>query len=333
MNVLVLGGTGFLGPEVVEELIARKHKVTIFNRGRTNPGLFPDVEKLQGDRRDNLTALENRSWDVVIDVHASHAKWVKASCELLKKTCKVYVFVSTISVFNDYSKPGIAEDGPTFPMNPELDKEDRISNATYGPQKVRCEALVREHFPQTATIVRPGLIVGPSDPTDRFTYWPVRVDRGGEVLAPEPKDSTVQFVDARDLGAFIAQLVTDGHVGTYNATGPGSPLSMAEFLYGCRAATTSDVKFTWVDSQFLLDNKVGPFMEMPLWVPGDEMVGFMKIDCSKAMSVGLKFRPLAETARDTIAWAKTRPAEHKWGAGLNAEKEKTVLAAWHARKQ
>lgn len=332
MTILVLGGTGYLGPDVVQPLLDAGHTVTLFNRGRSNPTLFPDCEKLVGDRNSDLSALEGRSWDVVVDVPATLPKWVRLSVDLLKQRCRRYVFVSTISVYNNNSIIGLDEEGPTFPENPELDTVERMTSMIqYGPMKRRCESIVLEGFKDGATVVRPGLIVGPDDPTDRFTYWPVRVDRGGEVLAPEPRDEPVQFIDGRDLGLFVARLVIDGHAGIYNATGPSSPLSMAELLYGCRAVTSSDVSFTWVDADFLLQQGVGPFMEMPLWVPGEPMKGFMRVDCSRARSVGLSFRPLAETARDTIAWAKTRPADHKWGAGMDAEKEQRVLKAWRER--
>lgn len=332
MKILVLGGTGFLGPEVVESLVASRHTVTLFNRGKTNPTLFPDLEKLTGDRRaGDLKSLEGREWDVVVDVFASHPKWVKATADLLAKTCKTYVFVSTISVFNDNSTPGTKEDGSTFPEDASLDSADQITNETYGPMKVRCEAIVRERFPRTATIVRPGLIVGPTDPTDRFTYWPARIDRGGEVLAPGDGSDAVQFIDVRDLGAFVAALINDGHTGTYNATGPGGNWTMREFLSACKGATPSIVDLIWADTDFLLEQGAQPFMEIPLWAPGAEMAGFMKIDCSKAISHGLTFRPVAQTAKDTMDWVKTRPDNYRWQAGLDANKEKRILAAWKNR--
>ena len=330
MKVLVLGGTGFLGPEIVESLIARKHTVTLFNRGKSHPTLFPDVEKLIGDRNSDLKALENRSWDVVIDVPASLPSWVIKTTELLKKNVKRYVFVSTISVFNDFAKAGINEDGPKFEAPESLDTETKITNELYGPLKLRCEDIVNKAYASNATIVRPGLIVGPNDPTDRFTYWPVRVDKGGDILAPGDGSSLVQFVDARDLGEFIAKLIDDGHNGIYNATGPASPLRFDEFLYGCRAATSSKMKFVWADEKFLLDNQVGPFMEMTMWVPGDDMAGFMKVDCSKAISHGLTFRPVSQTACDTMDWVKTRPDTYKWQAGLLADKEQALLTKWKA---
>lgn len=332
MKILVLGGTGFLGPEIVESLVASRHTVTLFNRGRTNPNLFPDLEKLTGDRRaGDLKSLEGREWDVVIDVFASQPKWVKATAELLAKRCKTYVFISTISVFNDNSTPGMDENGPIYPEDKSLDEEDRVSNENYGPMKVRSEAIVREYFPQTATIVRPGLIVGPTDPTDRFTYWPARIDRGGEVLAPGPGTDPVQFIDLRDLGKFVARLIDDGHVGTYNATGPSGTWTMAEFLAACKGATSSVVDLVWADPEWLLEKQVQPFMEVPLWAPGAEMAGFMRIDCSKAIAHGLTFRPVSQTARDTMDWVKTRPDTYRWQAGMKPEREEALLKEWKSR--
>lgn len=333
MNILVLGGTGFLGPEIVEALVVGRHKVTLFNRGRTNPTLFPDLEKLQGDRRaGDLKSLEGRSWDVVVDVFASQPKWVKATATLLAKSCRSYVFISTISVFNDNSTRGLDENGPTFPEDPNLDSQDAVTNENYGPMKVRSEAIVREHFPQTATIVRPGLIVGPTDPTDRFTYWPARIDRGGEVLAPGPGTDPVQFIDLRDLGRFVAKLIEDGHVGTYNATGPSGTWTLGEFLGACKGATASVVDLVWADPAWLLEKEVQPFMELPLWVPGAEMAGFMTVDCRKAVSHGLTFRPVSQTAKDTMDWVKLRPDNYQWRAGLSAERERALLEEWKQRQ-
>jgi 2'-hydroxyisoflavone reductase len=334
MKVLVLGGTGFLGPEIVQALLDRKHTVTLFNRGRTHKELFPDLERLIGDRaKDDLAALEGRTWDVCIDVFASQPKWVKATCEKLAKSCKVYAFVSTISVFDDFSKPDIGENGHTFENDPKMDELDRVTNEAYGSMKVRSEHHVRSYFPETATIVRPGLIVGPGDTSDRFTYWPVRIDHGGEVLAPGEGKDAVQFVDVRDLGNFVAQLIDEGHVGTYNATGPAGELSLAELLHGCKAATANDVRFTWVDEKWLLEHGVQPFGDLPMWAPGAEMAGFMRINCTKAKAHGLTFRPLAETARDTIAWAKKRPADYKTQAGWDLTREADVLSKWKLRKE
>jgi 2'-hydroxyisoflavone reductase len=332
MKILVLGGTGFLGPEVVNPLLAAGHTVTLFNRGRTNPTLFPNVEKLVGDRANDLSALDGRSWDAVIDVHASLPNWVKRSADALKGRCRQYVFVSTISVFPDYSKAGMNEDAPRFEAPEELDNDLNLTNESYGPMKTRCEDIVNDRFGAGATIVRPGLIVGPGDATDRFAWWPVRIDRGGDVLVPKPMEGEVQFIDVRDLGEFVARTVMDGHTGTFNATGPDAPLSMAEFLYGCRAITRSPVKFVWADEMWLLENGVQPFAHMPLWAPGDAMIGFMRIDCSKSRSMGLSCRPLAETARDVLLWARERPADYRWRTGLDAATEKRLIDAWRAKQ-
>lgn len=333
MKILVLGGTGFLGPEIVQGLLDKRHTVTLFNRGRTNKELFPDLERLVGDRaKGDLKALEGRTWDAVVDVFASQPKWVRATCDKLAQAAKVYAFVSTISVFDDFSKPGIKEDGHTFDSDPKLDDLDRVSNENYGPMKVRSEEIVREFFPTTATIVRPGLIVGPGDTSDRFTYWPVRIDRGGEVLAPGAGRDAVQFIDVRDLGSFVARLIDEGHAGTYNATGPAGELTLAEFLHGCKAVTANEVKFTWVEEAWLAEQDVQPFADLPMWAPGAEMAGFMRIDCSKAKEHGLTFRPLAETARDVIAWSKSRGEGYRLQAGWDAKREAEVLEAWKARK-
>ena len=331
MKILVLGGTGFLGPEIVKALLDRKHTVTLFNRGKTHIELFPDLERLIGDRATgDLKSLDGHTWDAVIDVFASQPKWVRATCEKLAKAAKVYAFISTISVFDDFSKAGIDESGHTFASDPKLDDQDVITNETYGSMKVRSEEFVRQYFPQTATIIRPGLIVGPGDPTDRFTYWPVRIDHGGEVLAPGDGKDAVQFVDVRDLGEFVAKLIDEGHAGTFNATGPISELSMAEFLYGCKAATASEVHFTCVDEAWLTAQRVQPFGDLPMWSPGEASQGFMRIDCAKARAHGLTFRPLAETARDTIAWAKKRPVDYKMPAGwsLGAGKRGFRRVSW-----
>lgn len=335
MKLLVLGGTGFLGPQIVQAALDRKHAVSIFNRGKTNPGLFPDsVEKLQGDRTGDYESLKGKTWDAVVDVPATLPRWVNSACDALKDATKQYLFISTVSVYDDYTKP-VNEESHTFEVDPKLDDIAKINNDNmhlYGALKRRCEAIVSERFGERgATIVRPGLIVGPDDPSDRFTYWPVRVDKGGTVLAPGSGKDPVQFVDAHDLGAFVVKLLEDGHVGTYNATGPASELSMAEFLYGCRAATSSEVRFEWVDEQFLLEQGAQPFMEIPMWIPGPDHAHFMRVDCGKAKSVGLQFRPLGLTAKATINWAAKRPKDYRWQAGLSEKKEAAILEAWKNR--
>jgi len=337
LRILMLGGTGFLGPAEVEYALARGHQVTLFNRGRTNPHLFPEAEKLVGDRAaPDLSALEGRTWDAVLDTSANVATWVRDTAALLKDSVGRYLFVSSISAHTDNATLWQTEDGPVFS---EADYEDVVRrNApmgeAFGPNKAQAERIVHRTFGDRGLVVRPGLIVGPRDNSDRFTYWPVRIDRGGEVLAPGDGTDGVQIVDVRDLGRFLIHLVEQEASGTYNAVGPRSPMSMAETLYGVRAVTSSAVSFTWVDADFLREHEVGAWMEMPVWVyPGPDTAGFMAWDCSKAMAAGLEFRPLADTARDTLAWWKERaPDAPPMRTGLAPEKEASILAAWKARQ-
>jgi len=334
LRILILGGTGFIGPQEVEYALSRGHTVTLFNRGRTNPELFPDVEQLRGDRNGDLKALEGRSWDAVIDNPATLPRWVRDSAQLLKDSCERYLFVSTISVYAGYAQVGMDETAPVATIDDPT--VEQITGTTYGPLKALAEKEAERAFPGRATIVRPGLIVGPGDRSDRFTYWPARIDRGGEVLAPGDPTDPVQIIDARDLGAWMIRLVEDGVSGVFNATGPASPLSIAEMLYGIKAVTTSDAQFTWVDADFLAAQEVRPWGHMPVWVPPQgDMAGFARVNCSKAIAQGLTFRPLAETARDTLEWHRARPEAEKQNmrAGLPAEREAAVLAAWHARER
>lgn len=336
MNLLILGGTGFLGPHTVNAALARKHTVTLFNRGRTNPNLFPELEKLAGDRKDPeaLKQLAGRKFDAVIDTSGYFPKHVTMTAELLAPNVKQYVFISTISVYAMRRGGGRIDENSPVGTLPDPTVESRAPEA-YGPLKAYCEQAAEAAMPGRVANIRPGLIVGPEDPTDRFTYWPARLDRGGEVLCPGPADTPIQYIDARDLAEFIVTTIENGHVGVYNAVGPMHPHTIADLVHACRAATTSDAKLTWADAQFLLENQVGPWMEMPLWIPdtGDGDSAMSTVDNRKASSVGLRFRPMADTVRDTLAWSQTRPADHRWGAGLAAEKEQRVLKAWHDRKK
>jgi 2'-hydroxyisoflavone reductase len=336
LRILILGGTTFLGPAEVEYALARGHTVTLFNRGRTNPHLFPEVEKLVGDRAvPDYSALEGRVWDAVIDNSANVASWVQDATAVLRKKASRYLFVSSISAHKDNSILGQTEDGPVFTRE---DYDAVIASGAgfgeaFGPNKAQAERDALEAFGEGGIVVRPGLIVGPGDRSDRFTYWPVRVDRGGEVLAPGDGTDLAQIIDVRDLGRFLVHLVEEGANGTFLATGPEAPLTMAGMLYGIRAITSSPVKFTWVDADFLREHEVGAWMEMPVWVyPSEETRGFSSYDCSKAIAAGLTFRPLADTARDTLEWWKAKPeAERTLRTGLDPEKEARILAAWHAR--
>jgi 2'-hydroxyisoflavone reductase len=334
MNLLILGGTGFIGPHMVSEALRRGHTVTLFNRGRTNTHLFPEVEKLVGDRVDNLEALKGRKWDAVIDNSATTPGWVRDSAQLLKDAVDRYLFTSTRSVYSDFSQIGMnALTGPLYEVDPAaVDRGDRLD---YGRSKVLCEYETRAAFGERALIVRPGLIVGPGDNTDRFTYWPVRIDRGGEVLAPGDGSDGCMFIDVRDLAEWYVHLLEQGTTGIYNALTPKGGLPFDQLLYGIKAITSVDVTFTWVDADFCLAHDVNPYGEMPLWFPArGSRAGFARFDLSRELEVGLRYRPLAVTARDTLEFHYSRPVERQAtlrGRALKPDHEARVLAAWHAR--
>ncbi|HXR10885.1 MAG TPA: NAD-dependent epimerase/dehydratase family protein [Gaiellaceae bacterium] len=297
MKLLVLGGTKFLGRGVVDAALAGGHEVTLFNRGQTRPGLYPEVESLQGDLTGDLDALRSREWDAVVDLDPTQLpRYTRRRAETLAGTVGHYVFVSTISVYADASQP-IDESSPVLePPDPEPETFDA---ELYGGLKVGSERAVLDVLGERAAIVRPGLIVGPHDPTDRFTYWPRRLADGGTVLAPGDPAQPVQLIDARDLGDFLVRVAERRTAGVFNATGPAEPLTLGETLE--RIAPDADL--VWVDDRTLLDAGVGPWMELPLWLPGDEYAGLMRADVSRAIAAGLVFRPLEETARDTLAWS------------------------------
>ena len=330
MKILILGGTSFLGPQIVEAAQARGHVLTLFNRGKTNPGLFPDVEKLHGDRNGDLKSLEGRQWDAVVDTSGFVPRLVTMSASLLAPNVKQYVFISTISVFAENLKPGTAENGPLATMPDETSEEVQ---KYYGALKALCEKAADKAMSGRACNIRPGLIVGPGDKSDRYTYWPVRLARGGEVLAPGDGSDPIQYVDVRDLGAWVVVAVEKNLNGTYNATGPDKKITMKKFLEETKKGVGGDAKLTWVPADFLEKKEIRAWSDMPVWVPsrgGEE--GFTQISCKKAISAGLTFRPPSDTAKDTLAWFRTLPEDRrgKLGAGLAADKEAEVLAAWHA---
>ena len=336
LRILILGGTGFTGPHQIRYALERGHHVTIFNRGKTDPTtneeIFDRVEQLTGDRDNDLKALETGEWDAVIDNSASIPRWVRQSANLLKDRVELYLFTSSLSVHSDASEPGLTEDAPVATIDDPTVEE--ITGETYGPLKVLCEKETRAAFPNGAIIVRPHLIVGPGDRSDRWTYWPVRIERGGEVMAPGTPQDPTQYIETRDLAEFDIHLIETRQLGTYSAVGPLARLSMAELLYGMRAVVSNEVSFTWVDADFLAAHDVAPWRHMTAWVPprGDS-AGFCQFDNSRAVAAGLTFRPLAVTALDTLDWWKTLPEERraKPRAGLEPERETEVLAAWHAR--
>jgi 2'-hydroxyisoflavone reductase len=329
LKILILGGTGFLGPHLVERAQARGHTLTLFNRGKTRPGIFPDVEKLRGDRKGQLDSLKGRKWDAVIDNTAYVPRLVKLSADILAPNIKQYVLVSSISVFAEDVKPGADESAPVQTL-PDPALEDVAKY--YGPLKAACEKAAEAAMQGRVTNIRPGLIVGPGDPTDRYSYWPVRIDRGGEALAPGTGKDPVQYIDARDLATWMIHCLESKIVGVFNATGPERTLSVAEMLESCRKASEKPAALTWADEKFLEEQKVGPWGDMPVWTGSSS--GFSQINCAKAIKNGLRFRSAEATARDTLAWWKTLPEERraKLRAGISAEREKEVLAAWKARK-
>jgi 2'-hydroxyisoflavone reductase len=332
LRVLILGGTGFIGPYQVRYALDRGHAVTLFNRGRTNPHLFPEVEKLVGDRDGDLSALGGRQWDVVIDNSASDPGRVERSALRLRDAVGLYVFVSTRSVYYETSRVPMTIDAELFSFeNTTVAPGARLP---YGLAKALSEARVREFFPDRHLIVRPSLIVGPGDLTDRFTYWPVRIERGGEILAPGDGTDFVQIIDARDLSEWMIRLVERRITGIYNALGPRTPWSFAEFLHGIKAVTTADARLTWVDTDFLLARDVQPYREMPVWMPArDGREGFGRFDISREVALGLTFRPLAVTARDTLDYYHAQPEERQpeLRAGITPEREAEVLRLWHTR--
>jgi len=322
MKLLVLGGTKFLGRAVVEAALARGHEVTLFNRGLTNPELFPETKKLRGDRDGDLASLEGREWDAVIDPSGFVPRIVRASAELLRGRARHYVFVSSASVYAEPYVPGFDETAPTVGLEDPASEEVLRD---YGALKAVCEDVVRELFPDAHTNVRAGLIVGPHDASGRFTYWPLRASLGGDVLAPGPAERLTQFIDVRDLAAWMVDACRRGLSGTFNAT--GEPLPLASVLAACGISQP-----VWVDEAFLLEQGVGPWMEVPLWIPAAEEA-FLQMSVAKAVAAGLSFRPVEETARDTLAWAKAAAAElvteTPYGtAGLDPAREVELLRAW-----
>ncbi|MBC7773379.1 MAG: SDR family oxidoreductase [Pyrinomonadaceae bacterium] len=334
MKILILGGTKFLGPQIVEAAQARGHTLTLFNRGKTHPGLFPEIEKLRGDRETaDLKSLESRQWDAVVDTSAYIPRHVNEVLAILAGSVKQYVFISSISVYADKSTPNQDESAPVGVLeDPTVEK---VGGASYGPLKALCEQAAEKAMPGKVTNIRPGLIVGPGDQTDRFTYWPSRVSLGGEVLAPGTADDPIQVIDVRDLGEWIVKTIEDSTVGVYNAMGPTGGLSIGKLLEACKAVTKSDARFTWADAAFLASMNVAGWSDMPVWLPpGGDSAGFCRFKFDRAVKAGLKFRSLDASVKDTLEWHQSRPeAERKeLKAGIKPEREADVLKAWHGKK-
>ena len=344
LKILFLGGTGFLGPHTVHYAVARGHEVTLFNRGRRNEALFPELEEFIGNRDPNvdegLTALEKavaegRKWDVVIDTSGYVPRIVSASAELLNDAADHYIFISSISVYADAAPDGITEDAAVATME---DEANESVGEYYGALKALCEQAAERAFPGKTTNIRPGLIVGPKDPTNRFGWWPARVARGGKVLAP-PADDPVQVIDVRDLGEFIIRCAENDTYGVFNAVGPDRKMTVREMLEACKKASGSDAEFVFADAAFLAEHDVQAWRELPVWTePGSAFGGFGSVSNARAVRAGMRFRPIVETCRDTLEWwngISEEPKAAMWDPAqtghLTAEREAEIIAAWEAR--
>jgi 2'-hydroxyisoflavone reductase len=347
LKILIIGGTGFTGPEQVNYALSRGHHVTLFNRNKTRPDMFKGkVEQLIGDLSTDTSALKGKEFDVVIDNPTTAPAWVRNVAKYMKGNTGHYIFISTISVYPDNAIPNADETAATTPMPDGLDPytiDPQNWRRNYGALKSRSEREVQDDYPGIFTIIRPGLIVGALDRSDRFTYWPVRVARGGEVLAPGDPNDVTQFIDARDLAEWTVRMAEKGPHdggGIYNATGPRTPLAMGEFLETCKTVTGSDARFTWVPWSFLHEQKIREWRDMPIVVPPDgPTAGFSRRNIDRALAKGLTFRLLTDTIRDTLEWNKTRPQEDRDNldagkiAGISAQREAEVLSAWHAKQK
>jgi 2'-hydroxyisoflavone reductase len=330
-RILILGGTGYVGPHIVAAARAQGHTLTLFNRGKSNPGLFPDIETLKGDRvTGDYESLRGREWDAVIDTWVMMPKTVRAAAEVLHDHVGHYLFLSTISVYKLGKEPLDESSEKLVPKTVNAKKLEGVED--YGGNKFLAEQAAEELLPGRATSVRAGVIVGPGDPSDRFIYWPLRFARGGEVLAPGAPDDRLQFIDVRDLAKWMIHCVDDKVFGTYNAVGPDDP-GLGHVLDAVKTATKSDARLTWVDNAFLEQQKAGGWDDFPLAVDshGDQ-AGFGHVNAQKAIARGLTFRSPVESARDALAWYEAQPEERRTQKrpGATAEREATLLAKWHA---
>jgi 2'-hydroxyisoflavone reductase len=332
-RILVLGGTGFAGPPIVREALARGHAVTLFNRGKSHPGLFPDVETILGDRQTQLDLLSGRDWDVVIDTWAPGPTLVRRAAELLRERVGHYIFLSTISVYK-LGREALDETSATLPLPPGVEIGKPAASMpveAYGPLKALAEQAAEAAMPGRSTSVRSGVIAGPGDPTDRFTYWPLRLTQGAEMIAPGPRDNRMQFIDVRDLGASIVTVAEQGHMGVYNAVGPDDA-TLGAVLDGVRAGVGGAATMTWVDEHWLKAHDAAGWGSFPLVVAGsDDEAGFGHVSAARAIARGLRFRMVADTARDTLAWWNEQPEERraKKRPGITPEREADLLKRWH----
>ncbi len=333
-RILILGGTGFLGPATVEAARARGHRITLFNRGRTRPGLFPDLEKLNGDRDpkkgEGLKALEGRQWDVVIDNSAYYPRMVSASASMLSPNVKQYILISSVSVYADNSVEGADETTKVATIADPTVETMGKEFENYGALKALCEQAAEKAMPGRVTIVRPGYIVGPDDPSGRFAYWPVRLDRGGEVAVPGSPDDPIQFIDVRDLGSWLVRLSETGTTGVFNALGPAKRLKWGQVVEACRKSAGKPARLSWISAEFLATQKG---LEFPIWAPyRGETKGFHTWSNVRAVRAGLRFRGHDATVRDTLAWYKSQPPDGRVKlAGPTPEQELALLEAWRKR--
>lgn len=330
MKVLIIGGTQFLGRHFVETALAQGHKVTLFNRGKTNPDLYPEVEKLTGDRTADLSPLRGRSWDVVVDTSGYTPRVVRSSAELLAGSVGHYIFISSLSVYQDFSAP-VDEQSPVETLEDPTVEE--VTGATYGGLKALCEEAVQAALPGRSLVVRAGLIVGPYDPLNRFPYWLRRIPQGGDVLAPGGPAHPVQLIDARDIATWALHCAETKVSGVFNTTGPAVPLTIGDVLATIATVAQAQPRFVWVSDQFLVGQGVQALDGVPLWVP-PEYGYFFRVDVQKAVAAGLRYRPLADTTRDTLAWLRTLPPDYRPAgrmgieSGLSPEEEAEMLAEW-----
>jgi 2'-hydroxyisoflavone reductase len=330
LRMLVFGGTGFIGPELVQYALSRGHEVTLFNRGKTNPHLFPDQEKIIGDRNpdqgEGLKGLEGKTWDVAFDDSGYFPRHVKASAELLAKAgVAYYLYVSSISAYASFTKDGQDEDAPTAKLADPAVESMGEQFQNYGGLKALCEEAVQAAFPKKCAVVRPGYIVGPGDPTDRFTYWPVRISRGGDALIPGTADDPIQVIDVRDLAEWMVHLAEASTLGMYNACGPEKKLVWGKVIEACSKACEKPAKVHWTSVEELQGEKVPP---LPIWAPPNgEEAGVHTVSNARAMAAGLTFRPIQTTVSDTLAWFKELPAERQkaFKSPLSEEEEQRVL--------
>ncbi|HQY21076.1 MAG TPA: epimerase [Ignavibacteria bacterium] len=328
MNLLILGGTIFLGKHIVNAAIENGHTVTLFNRGQHNPEWFPDLEKIKGDRDGDLSGLKGRKFDGVIDTCGYIPRIVRKSAEFLKDSTGHYTFISSISVYNNDDVPGSNENSETGVITD--DNVEKMTMENYGPLKVLCENEVMDVFGENSSIVRSGLIVGDGDFSDRFTYWIHRISKGGKVIVPVSKINNVQFIDVKDLAEWTLKLTEEKISGVFNSTGPLEALSLNTFVNKCKEFSGSDAEFIYMDEKFLLDEGVIPYQDLTLWLPEDSF-GMNNVDISKAKNAGLKIRPLEKTLKDTAEYDLTRGPDFKLRTGLSDEKEKELLEKWESR--